>query len=343
MSNRFGTAFTITTWGESHGKAIGVVIDGCPAGLPLSESDIQPYLDARRPGLSAHTSPRSEPDRVTIESGVFEGKATGAPIALRIENKDAKPSAYDQLQKLLRPGHANQTYLQKYGVFDYRGGGRASARETAARVAAGAVAQKLLLQHGMHIHAAVVQVGNLKTANYNEDEHILSLLETIKVEGDSIGGVVECICTGIPAGLGEPIYGKVEALLAHAMLSIPASKGFEIGCGFAAATMRGSEHNDLPLSEANNAGGTLAGITTGNPLVFRVPFKPTSSIKKVQKTKDVDGNSSTLTVGETGRHDPCVALRAPAVVQAMAALVLADLLLLTAKSQIDSLKPLQSR
>lgn len=329
MTNSFGSLFTFTTWGESHGPAIGVVVDGMPASIPLSEKDIQPYLDKRRPGASPHTSPRKESDRVVIESGVFEGMTTGAPIALRIMNRDHDPKAYDTVKNLLRPGHANETYLKKYGVFDHRGGGRASARETACRVAAGACAQKLLSHWGISITARVSQVGSIVCdGHYEETEEVIALLNSLKKMGDSIGGVVECTITNLPPGLGEPVYGKVEAVLASAMLSIPASKGFEIGKGFGAAIQRGSEHNDRPHTDDNNSGGTLGGITTGKPLVFKVPFKPTSSIRLPQETTTLNGESALLTLGANARHDPCVALRAPPIVQAMAAVVIADFLLL---------------
>lgn len=298
-SNSFGEIFRWTTWGESHGKAIGVVIDGCPAGLDLSEERIQRDLDRRAPGTSSYVSSRKEPDRAEILSGLFEGKTTGAPISILIANCDADPSKYEPIKHLVRPGHANATYLAKYGIFDHRGGGRASARETACRVAAGAVAKALLGE--IDISAKVVT-------------------PTEAEGGDSIGGIVEAIATGVPPGLGDPIYHKLDAQLAYAMLSIPASKGFEIGSGFSCATMRGSEHNALEQ-------GVLAGISTGNPIRIRVAFKPTSSIKKAQPTTDLEGNPATFKLPEGSRHDPCVAIRAVPVVEAMFACVLADQLL----------------
>jgi len=324
MSNRFGTVFCVTTWGESHGPAIGAVIDGCPAGLELSEADIQEKLELRRPGTSQNVSPRKEPDRAQILSGVFEGITTGTPISIVIYNHDVQSGPYEAIKDVLRPGHANYTYLQKYGVFDYRGGGRASARETATRVAAGAVAEKLILLHGIQITASV-ETGAIEEAMQ---------------EGDSVGGVVSICVTGMLPGLGQPIFDRLEADLAKALLSIPASKGFEIGQGFHAATMRGSEHNDGfdehgPTS--NLAGGTLGGISTGEDLICKVAFKPTSSIKKPQATTTISGQPVQFSLPPGHRHDPCVALRAAPVVQSMVALVLADHLLL---NRLSTTKPL---
>ncbi len=303
MRNSFGQIFRITTWGESHGKAIGVVIDGCPAGLEISEEEINGELEKRAPGRQEHTSPRKESDHAEILSGIFEGKTTGTPISIIIPNRDADSSAYEPIKHLVRPGHANATYVKKYGIFDYRGGGRASARETACRVAAGAIAKKLLEQVGIRVEAVLIERGEIE-------------------EGDSVGGVIEGRALGVPAGLGEPVYQKMEAMLAQAMLSIPASKGFEIGEGFGAAKMRGSEHNACPT------GGTLGGITDGESLLFRVAFKPTSSIAKPQKTTTLSGEEATLTLPKGSRHDPCVAIRAVAVVESMCALVLADAILM---------------
>ncbi len=327
-SNQFGNLFRITTWGESHGKAIGVVIDGCPAGLPISEEEISCELAKRAPGRNPLTSPRKEPDQAEIFSGVFEGKTTGAPISIVVFNRDADSSKYEPIKDQLRPGHATFTYLEKYGVFDYRGGGRASARETVARVAAGAVAKKLIQHEGIEVVSTVVEVGGMSE---DFEEVVSAAMEA----GESVGGVIETEVTGLPTGLGEPIYQKMEAMLALAMLSLPASKGFEIGEGFAAARMRGSEHNDSFVlegdrvrTETNHAGGTLAGITTGMPLVFRVPFKPTASVKAPQKTLTTAGAASTFVLPEGSRHDPCVLFRAVPIVEAMAALVLADALLM---------------
>jgi chorismate synthase len=330
MRNSFGTLFRITTWGESHGPAMGVVIDGCPAGLKLSENDLIPYLKKRAPGSSSTVSPRKEPDHPQILSGLYEGKTTGAPISVLIPNQDAKSSSYQVWKGKHRPGHASFTYLEKYGIYDPRGGGRASARETVCRVAAGAVAQKLLKEYGIEIQTRLIVMGEER-----EPEKFEALLLKMVEEGDSIGGLVQCEVQGLPVGLGEPVYLKLEAQMASAMLSIPATKGFEIGEGFGAVAMRGSEHND-PLIEggSNHAGGVLGGITTGSALIFRVPFKPTASIKKVQQTITYSGEKTELPISETGRHDPCTAVRGAAVVEAMAALVLADFILLNRSTKI---------
>ncbi len=364
-SNSFGTLFRITTWGESHGKAVGVVIDGCPAGLALSEEEIRAELLLRQPGRSPFTSPRQESDRVEILSGIFEGHTTGAPISILIPNRDADPSAYESIKALMRPGHANFTYLAKYGIFDYRGGGRASARETVCRVAAGAVAKKLLACSGISLVAYLHGMGPITMGEgstdlevlrqqtqespvYCPDGHAAKLmmiqLHKLVEEGDSVGGVVQLISSKLPVGLGDPVYAKLEAKLAEAMLSLPATKGFEMGAGFEAATMRGSQHNDgFEVDEAgqitpssNRAGGTLGGISTGAPLLIRVAFKPTSSIRKVQQTFDLDGNERSFKLPENARHDPCVAIRAVPVVEAMAALVLADALLIQRCSRVEN-------
>lgn len=324
-SNSFGTLFRITTWGESHGKAIGVVIDGCPAGLKISEDLLNAALSERAPGNSKYTSPRKESDRAEILSGVFEGITTGTPISILIPNKDADSSKYEPIKDLARPGHANIPYLEKYGIFDWRGGGRASARETACRVAAGAVAQILLEQAGVLIEAEL-----------ENREEIEQKLDGLRDAGDSIGGVIAFTIHGVPMGWGEPIYQKVEALLASAMMSIPASKGFEIGSGFSAATMQGSEHNDTWDSsggtfatKTNHAGGTLGGLTTGMPITGRVAFKPTSSIRQPQDTVTLAGEKIEFKLPEGSRHDPCVAFRAVPVVKAMCRLVMADLMLMS--------------
>jgi chorismate synthase len=359
-SNAFGNLFKITTWGESHGKAIGVIIDGCPAGVVLSEEDINQELRWRSPGRSIYTSPRQEIDRAEILSGVFEGKTTGTPISIIIWNRDAQSGTYEPLKNLLRPGHANYTYLQKYGHFDYRGGGRASARETACRVAAGAVAKKILSDHGVTCLAFLKKIenieGQVRLSDITEDPKkfqfdtrqsplfcpcrqtevdMRAVIEKTKIRGDSVGGVVEAIGLNVPAGWGDPVYEKLEANLAKAMLSLPASKGFEIGSGFRAADMHGSEHNDEfykdetgVKSHTNHAGGTLGGISTGMPLVMRVAFKPTSSIKLEQRTVDLQGKEKTFNLPNEARHDPCVAIRAVPVVEAMLALVLVDAMLL---------------
>lgn len=353
----------MTTFGESHGAAVGVVVDGCPAGLPLHERDIDRELMLRRPGRSSYTSPRKESDLSEILSGTFEGKTTGAPIAIIIYNRDGKSDQYSPIKDLFRPGHANFTYLKKYGTFDYRGGGRSSARETAARVAAGAVAKKLLAYYHIECAAYIEEIGGIaidtphvsSISAFRQSVHASPIycpqekfskkmekkIESIKREGDSLGGVVACIAH-LPSGLGSPIYHKLEALLAFAMLSIPASKGFEIGSGFRAARMKGSKHNDKfeiddegeTCLATNFAGGALGGISTGAPLLFRVAFKPTSSIKKPQQTVGIDGKKKTFTLPLSARHDPCVAIRAVPVVEAMTALVLADLFLLNRCSKI---------
>lgn len=363
-SNSFGKIFRITTWGESHGKAIGVVIDGCPAGLELNEEEINFELSLRQPGRNPYTSPRQEKDQAQLLSGVFEGKTTGAPISVVIHNKDADSSKYEPIKNLLRPGHANFTYLEKYGVFDYRGGGRSSARETACRVAAGAIAKKILRQEGIHLLAYIREIGGISIqdpdlsnpAHLKEEivqnplfcpdpiatKKMIDLIEEVKKEGDSLGGIIEAIALSLPAGLGDPVYEKIEASLAYAMLSLPATKGFEIGSGFASARMRGSTHNDAfsidehgdVCTKTNFAGGTLGGITTGMPLVFRVAFKPTSSIKKAQETVSLDKEKNAFELPEGSRHDPCVTIRAVPIVEAMAALVLVDALLMNRCSKI---------
>lgn len=348
-SNQFGTHFRITTWGESHGKAMGVVIDGCPANLSLSEDDIQKKLELRRGGKTAFVTPRKEEDRVEILSGVFEGRTTGAPISLMVWNRDVDSSKYKSIKDLYRPGHANFTYLQKYGIFDYRGGGRASARETLCRVAAGAIAEMILEKSGIVLTTSLVQMHTIKApstknrnphesaifcADLSSEKSMVALLKKAKEEGDSLGGVVELIAENLPVGLGDPVYEKLEAKLASAMLSIPASKGFEIGEGMGAASMQGSHHNDIfhnlegdVRTKTNHAGGTLGGISNGMPLVVRVAFKPTSSIKKLQETLSTDNQLVSFSIPEGSRHDPCIAIRAVPVVQAMGALVLVDCLL----------------
>lgn len=365
-NNSFGNLFRITTWGESHGPSIGVIIDGCPAGLPLACEDIQRELDRRRPGQNAYTSPRKEPDLAEIHSGTFEGRTTGAPIAIIIRNRDADSTPYEAVKHLLRPGHAQFAYLQKYGLFDHRGGGRSSGRETACRVAAGAVAKKILAGANIDIAAFIYQIGSRvidqaclldfsicqQTARndtlFCPDREASFLmqkdLEQIKTEGDSMGGIVGLITTPLPSGLGDPVYEKLEANLAKAMLSIPASKGIEFGSGFGAAVMRGSENNDSFITDdegnimtaTNHSGGTLGGISTGMPLDLRVVFKPTSSITIPQPTLDRDNNPKTFQLPAGSRHDPCIAIRAVPVVEAMAALVLADALLMQQTCRMDT-------
>lgn len=324
-SNSFGEIFRITTFGESHGPGIGVVIDGCPSNIEIDPTEIDKELERRRPGHQSLTSPRKEPDRVEILSGVFEGRSTGAPIAFFIRNLDQDPKHYESIKHILRPGHANFTYLEKYGIFDHRGGGRASARETVARVAAGSIAKKIIAP--IQIRAFVDEVGG-----ETEEKGIFALIEEIKREGDSIGGTIGCEITNMITGLGDPVYEKLEAKLAAAMLSIPATRGIEFGEGFASSRMKGSECNDTyKLNEegkvafaSNHHGGILGGISTGENIRFRVVFKPTSSIKHPQKSVTLDGQETIFELPEGSRHDPCVALRAPPIIESMAALVLAD-------------------
>lgn len=356
-NNAFGNLFRITTWGESHGKAIGVVIDGCPAGIPITEDEINQELSRRAGGKSPYTTPRGEKDKIEILSGTFEGKATGAPISLIIYNKDADSSKYEPIKDLMRPGHANFTYLEKFGIFDYRGGGRSSARETACRVAAGAIAKKLLAHFNIKTFAYIYAIGpvTISSVDLNHlpksalscpdpqaEAEMIKALDAAKADNDSLGGIIECTTENLPIGLGDPVYEKLEANLAKGMLSIPATKGFEIGEGFNAPRLRGSEHNDGFTTDSsgnivpatNHAGGTLGGITTGLPLTFRVAFKPTSSINKPQKTVDTEGKFQTFQLTEGSRHDPCVTLRAVPIVETMAALTLADALLLARSSKL---------
>ncbi|MCB1135708.1 MAG: chorismate synthase [Chlamydiia bacterium] len=348
-SNSFGTVFRMSTWGESHGPAIGVVIDGCPAGLAIRAEEVDAALARRRPG-QPHTSPRNEPDSAQILSGVHDGYSTGAPISILIWNKDVDSSSYEALKDLYKPGHAQYTYLQKYGRYDYRGGGRASARETACRVAAGAIAKKLLSDAGVHTASWLSRLGGIQADGMaGEDWGQLELfcpdkavlpqwrarLAELREAGDSVGGIVTATAWGLPAGWGDPVYEKLEAKLAAAMLSIPASKGFEIGEGFGAADLTGTQHNDLFYStesgvalRSNHAGGTLGGISTGLPIKLRVPFKPTSSVRIPQETVSLEGEAALFATPASARHDPCVAIRAVPVVDAMLCLVLADCMLM---------------
>jgi chorismate synthase len=346
--NSFGKLFGFTSWGESHGPAIGCVVDGTPPRLALGEADIQPWLDKRKPGQSRFTTQRRESDMVKILSGVFEGWTTGTPISLLIENEDARSKDYDALKDAFRPGHADYTYWKKYGIRDHRGGGRASARETAVRVAAGAIARKIL-GPGVAIRGALVQIGphKIDRARWDwdavEDNPFWSpdrqaaqqwegYLDDIRKRGSSAGAVIEIVASGLPAGLGEPIYGKLDADLAGAMMSINAVKGVEIGAGFAAAALSGEENADeirmrdgAPLFLSNNAGGILGGISTGQDIVVRFAVKPTSSILTPRRTIDAHGNE--IEIATKGRHDPCVGIRAVPVGEAMMAVVLADHLL----------------
>ncbi|MBK5264398.1 MAG: chorismate synthase [Alphaproteobacteria bacterium] len=342
--NSFGRVFRFSTWGESHGPAIGAVVDGCPPGLALNEADIQPFLDKRRPGTSKFTTQRQEPDQVRILSGVFEGKTTGTPISLMIDNVDQRSKDYSDVAKSYRPGHADYAYDAKYGFRDYRGGGRSSARETASRVAAGAVAR--LVIPDVDIFAYVTEIGGdaIDFANFDPAEignnpffcpdakaaaRWEKLVDGARKDGSSLGAVVECVATGVPAGWGAPLYAKLDSELAAAAMSINAVKGVEIGDGFAAARLRGEENadpmhpgEDGPVFEANHAGGIAGGISTGQPVKLRVAFKPTSSILIPVETIDREGEASQIIT--KGRHDPCVGIRGVPVVEAMMALVLAD-------------------
>lgn len=343
--NTFGKIFKVTTFGESHGEAIGCVIDGCPPKLELTPEKIQPFLDKRKPGQSKYTSQRQEDDKVKILSGVFEGLTTGTPITLLIENKDAKSKDYQEIQNIYRPGHADYTYQQKYGYRDYRGGGRASARETAARVAAGAVARLYLQEKcGLEICGFVKQIGNIVIENLDEkeinnnpffcpnDTQILQLqeyIDNLRRQGDSIGALVEVIAKNVPSGLGSPVFDKLDANIAHAMMSINAVKGVEIGAGFAVVNQLGSEHRDEITQDgflSNNAGGILGGIANGENITVRLAFKPTSSIIKPGRSINTNGEDAIIVT--KGRHDPCVGIRGVPVAEAMLALVLIDEMLL---------------
>jgi len=344
--NTFGQIFRITTWGESHGPALGVVIDGCPSLLPLTEETIQAELDRRRPGKGgvAETT-RKEPDKIEILSGVFNGLTTGTPISLAIRNKDAKSKSYSKLERLFRPGHGDFTYLKRYGIRDHRGGGRSSGRETAARVAAGAVAQIILDTAGIQVHAYTIALGGIRAEKMDMDQcsrnrlfcpdnQAAELMEARAAEarkaGDSLGGIVEVTATGVPPGIGDPVFDKLDAEIAKALMSIGAVKGVEIGSGFRAAELTGSQNND-PIGpkgfKSNNAGGILAGISNGEPIVARAAIKPIPSISIEQDTIDVDGNPVKLSV--KGRHDISAIPRIVPVCQAMIRLVLADHLLRT--------------
>jgi chorismate synthase len=347
--NTFGRALRMTTWGESHGPAIGAVLDGCPPGIALSEADIQPWLDKRRPGQSRFTTQRQEPDQVRILSGVFEGKTTGTPISLMIENVDQRSKDYSEVAQAYRPGHADFAYDAKYGFRDYRGGGRSSARETACRVAAGAIARRIIST--VEITGYVTEIGGdaIDPANFDRNEidqnpffcpdveavvRWTQMIDAARKAGSSLGAVVECVANGVPAGWGAPLYAKMDSELAAAAMSINAVKGVEIGDGFAAARLRGEENadpmrpgnNHKPVFLANHAGGIAGGISTGQPVKLRVAFKPTSSILIPVPTIDREGNATEIQT--KGRHDPCVGIRGTPVVEAMMALVLADQMLL---------------
>jgi chorismate synthase len=320
--NTFGYYFRSTTFGESHGRALGVVVDGCPPGISFSEADVQPYLDRRRPGTSDLTTPRREADRVEILSGVFEGQTTGTPIAMVVSNTDARSGDYDEMRDRFRPGHADLVYEQKYGIRDFRGGGRSSGRETVGRVMAGALAARLLAECGIAVNSRIISVhGSLDSGRF-EDE-----IRAAKEAGNSVGGVVEVRATGCPPGVGDPVFGKLDAGLAAAMMSIGSVKGVEIGDGFAVADRFGSENNDAIGPEGyltNHAGGIVGGISTGEEIIVRIAVKPTPSIAVPQATIDAAGRPVVLSV--TGRHDPCIVPRILVVAECMAALVLADAL-----------------
>ncbi len=356
-----GNIFKITTWGESHGKAIGVVVDGCPAGLPLSEEDIQVFLDRRKPGQSKFTTQRKEEDKVEILSGVFEGKTTGTPISMMIRNKDQRSKDYGNISEMYRPGHADYTFDEKFGFRDYRGGGRSSGRETAARVAAGAVAVKVLKELGIELFAYTKSIGEITCQDQAFDREYISqnrlfmpdrdtfvkaekYLDTLMENQDSAGGVVECQIHGMPVGVGEPVFDKLSARLAGAVSSIGAVKGFEIGEGFRSSVMKGSDHNDSfyydeegnLFKKTNHAGGILGGMSDGSPVIIRAAFKPTPSIGQVQKTVNNSGENIEAVIH--GRHDPIVVPRAVVVVEAMTAVTVLDLLLTSMTSRMDFVK-----
>ncbi|HSX08972.1 MAG TPA: chorismate synthase [Candidatus Saccharimonadales bacterium] len=348
--NTFGQLFRITTFGESHGGAVGVVVDGCPPNIEITEEEIQKELDRRKPGQSEITTPRKEQDEIHIMSGIVDGRTTGTPILLIAYNKDIKSEDYGNLKDLFRPGHADYTFQTKYGIRDYKGSGRASARETLARVAAGAIAKKYLKEKlGIEFLSYVEQVGDIKTdvdfknvtmeeiesnivrcPDQETAEKMIRLIEEVRDDGDSIGGVIQAVIKHVPVGLGEPVFDKLPADLAKAMLSINATKGFEFGSGFEGVKLRGSQHNDefytdehgTIRTKTNNAGGTLGGISNGETIHFRVAFKPVSTIKKKQQT--VDKNKNSVELEASGRHDPCVLPRAVPIVDAMSALVVMD-------------------
>jgi len=339
--NSFGKLFTVTSFGESHGPALGCIIDGCPPGLELSEADMQRDLDRRKPGTSRHTTQRREADEVRILSGVFKGKTTGTPIGLLIENTDQRSKDYSKISEQFRPAHADYTYMHKYGVRDYRGGGRSSARETAMRVAAGAVARKFLEQRlGLRIRGYLSQLGPIKAEKLDWDQvhqnpffcpdadkvpEMEAYMDALRKEGDSIGARINVVADGVPPGLGEPIFDRLDADLAHALMSINAVKGVEIGAGFDCIDQKGTEHRDEMTPEgflSNNAGGVLGGISSGQPIVASIALKPTSSLRLSGRSIDVNGDPCEVIT--TGRHDPCVGIRATPIAEAMMAIVLMD-------------------
>lgn len=356
----YGTIFKITTWGESHGKGIGVVIDGCPSGIPLCEDDIQKYLNRRKPGQSKFSTPRKEDDKVEILSGVFEGKTTGTPISLVVMNTSQRSGDYSEIASYYRPGHADYTFDMKYGFRDYRGGGRSSGRETIGRVAAGAVAAKVLEILGVEIHAYTRAIGDFVVTDedFNMDDvfsnplympsgkvadDAATYLEKVREESDSLGGIAECIATGVPAGIGEPVFEKLDANLSKALVSIGSVKAFEIGDGIKVAKMLGSENNDSFTTadgkitkSTNHAGGTLGGISDGSDIVLRAYIKPTPSIFKTQHT--INKNTENIDINIKGRHDPIIIPRAVVVVEAMTAITILDMMLLNMSSNIENIK-----
>ncbi len=359
----FGNIFRIMTWGESHGAGVGVTIDGVPAGLSLCEEDIQSMLDRRRPGQSDMTTARSEADRVEIMSGVFEGVTLGTPIALMVRNQDQHSGDYDALKDVYRPGHADFCFDQKYGFRDHRGGGRSSGRETIGRVAAGAVAARLLSELGIRVLSYTRSIGDIEISSFDKDviasnplympdeeasKKAVELVRSCRDDQDSVGGVIETVVSGMMPGIGDPVFGKLDAALAGAMFSIGAVKGFEIGEGFGAAKLRGSENNDPFMSEnglikkrSNHSGGILGGISDGDEIVFRVAVKPTPSISREQDTVDRDGNETKIIIH--GRHDPVIVPRAVVVVEAMTELVLADAILSGMPDRLSSIKEVYKR
>lgn len=356
----YGKNFTVSTWGESHGKALGVIIDGCPAGIALDESDIQKALDLRKPGNNAYATKRKESDTCHIMSGVFNGITTGTPISLIIYNEDHHSADYSNIKDIYRPGHADYTFRSKYAIRDYRGGGRSSARETAARVAAGAIASKILGELGIKITAYAKAIGDIEIDYNNFDGDFIyqspvrmpdksasakaeEFIKKCMSEKDSCGGIIECVINGVPAGIGEPVFDKLDAELAKAILSIGAVKGIEFGSGFAAARSKGSLNNDSFINEngtikklTNNSGGILGGISDGSDIVFRAAIKPTPSISLPQKTVDINGNETEIVI--KGRHDPIIVPRAVPVISAMSAIALTDLMFSAMFSQMSKIK-----
>ncbi len=338
--NTFGQCFKITTFGESHGGGVGVIVDGVTPNVPITEAEIQKELNRRKPGQSSVTTPRKESDVIHFMSGVFEGKTTGTPLMMILYNQDARPSAYDEIKDKFRPGHADLTYLKKYGIRDWHGSGRASGRETAGRVAAGALARKLLKMRGVNLFAYTWRAAGIQCQTVNREiieqnpmracdaeaaKQMVERIEALAAEGDSVGGIVECRVKGVRAGIGDPVFDKLEADLAKAMLSLGAVRGFEIGSGFSCVDMKGSEHNDWMDHngfQTNHHGGTLGGISSGEEVVFRIAVKPTSSISKPQQTVNLEGQE--VEIRTEGRHDPCICARIVPVVEAMTCLVLED-------------------